>query len=56
MDDFKLKIILSILAGVIFSFVFIFLTFILPTKSNEVTYKKKSMNKFESISNTMKNN
>jgi len=35
MKDYKLKIILSMLAGIIFSFVFILLAFILPVKKQE---------------------
>ena len=36
MNDFKLKLILSILSGIVFAFVFILLAFALPIKKNEV--------------------
>ena len=39
MKDYKLKIILSMLAGIIFSFVFIILAFVLPTKKHEPVKK-----------------
>ena len=35
MKDYKLKIILSMLAGIIFSFVFIIMAFIMPTKEHK---------------------
>ena len=35
MNDFKLKLILSGLGGVIFSFIFILLTFVLPVKDKK---------------------
>ncbi len=35
MKDYKLKFILSILAGVVFSFIFIVLAFILPVHKKE---------------------
>jgi len=53
MDDFKLKLILTALTGVVFSFVFILLAFILPTKSNKVTYKKKPTNVLEKVSKSI---
>ena len=41
MNDFKLKLILSLLGGVVFSFVFILLAFALPLdKKNHVLIKK----------------
>jgi len=39
MKDYKLKVILSMLAGIIFSFVFIVLAFVLPTKKHDVLKK-----------------
>ena len=35
MKDYKLKVILSMLAGIVFSFVFIIMAFVLPTKSHK---------------------
>jgi len=55
-NDFKLKIILSILGGVIFSFIFILLAFALPTKQKEVhqtKHLKKPKNRLESISQSL---
>jgi hypothetical protein len=42
MNDDKLKIVLAILSGVIFSLVFILLAFVLPIHSSKVP--KKTMN------------
>jgi hypothetical protein len=42
MNDDKLKIVLAILSGVIFSLVFILLAFVLPINSSKVP--KKTMN------------
>lgn len=36
MNDFKLKMILAILMGVVFSFIFILLAFVMPTKEKTV--------------------
>ena len=54
MNDFKLKLILSILAGVVFSFIFILLAFVLPTKNNTQVYKSKPINKLEEVSRSFK--
>jgi len=54
MDDFKLKLILTALTAVVFSFVFILLAFVLPTKSNKVTYEKKPENVLEKVSKSIK--
>jgi len=51
MDDFKLKLILSVLAGIVFSFIFILLTFILPAKK-EVTFTKKPKSALEKVSHS----
>ena len=40
MKDYSLKLILSMLAGIIFSFVFILLAFVLPVKKHEVLKKR----------------
>jgi len=53
MTDFKLKLILSILGGIVFSFIFILLAFALPVKK-EITYIKKPKNKLEIISHSLK--
>ena len=54
MKDFKLKIILSLLSGVIFSFIFILLAFALPVKKKEVPILKAKPGKLEQISNSLK--
>lgn len=44
MNDFQLKLILSILSGVVFSFVFILLAFALPLdKKSQLVKKPKGM-------------
>jgi hypothetical protein len=54
MNDFKLKLILSILGGIVFAFVFIILAFALPI--DKKTYVKKApKNKLEKISHHLKN-
>ena len=55
MNDFKLKLILSGLAGVVFSFVFILLTFILPVKNDRDTFVAKPKGKLQIISQGLKN-
>lgn len=54
MNDFKLKLVLSILGGIVFSFIFIVLTFSLPVKEKEETYKKIPKGKLEIISHSLK--
>jgi hypothetical protein len=54
MSDFKLKIILSVLGGIIFSFIFILLSFALPVKKKEYSYIKKPKGKLEIISHSLK--
>jgi len=54
-SDFKLKLILSSLAGVVFSFIFILLTFALPVKEKQYTIIKKPQNKLEVISQSFNN-
>ena len=44
MNDFKLKLVLSILGGIIFSFIFIILAFALPAKKESAIYIKKPTN------------
>jgi len=53
MNDFKLKLVLSILSGIIFSFIFILLAFALPIKKEHVILKKPK-GKLEQISHSLK--
>ena len=54
MDNFKLKLVLASLTGIVFSFIFILLAFVLPSK-NTIHIKKKAENKLEAISHALKN-
>lgn len=54
MSDFKLKVVLTILTGVIFSFVFIILAFVLPPQEEEPTIIKKPSNILEEVSRSLK--
>ncbi|MFT5662223.1 MAG: hypothetical protein ACI9TV_002873 [Sulfurimonas sp.] len=54
MNDFKLKLLLASLTGIVFSFIFILLAFVLPSK-NVVTIEKKASNKLEKISHALRN-
>jgi len=54
MNDFKLKLTLSILGGIVFSFIFILLAFILPAKDNSNIYTTKPANMLEKVSRSMK--
>lgn len=53
MNDFQLKLILSILGGVVFSFVFIILAFALPL-DKEPTFKKPPQGLLEKVSDSAK--
>jgi len=53
MDDFKLKVILSILGGIVFSLIFILLAFALPISKNETVIKRHE-NKLEKISKSLR--
>ncbi len=53
MDEFKLKIILSILGGIVFSLIFILLAFVVPIDKESVTIKRDS-NKLEQISKALR--
>jgi len=55
MTDFKLKLVLSALGGVVFSFIFILLTFALPVKKKHDVYVAKPKGKLQTISHSMKN-
>jgi hypothetical protein len=52
MDDFKLKVVLACLTGIVFSLIFILLAFVLPNKKEYVYEKPKS--KLEQISQAVK--
>jgi len=53
MQDFKLKLVLSVLAGIVFSFIFILLAFALPIKKDMVS-SAKPKGKLEQISHSLK--
>jgi len=55
MQDFKLKFILSLLAGIVFSFIFILLAFALPIKEKKQIISAKPKGKLEQISHSLKN-
>lgn len=55
MKDFKLKLILSILSAIVFSFLFILLTFALPIKKGDVKVTFKPKGKLEQVSHSLKN-
>ncbi|WP_207562856.1 hypothetical protein [Sulfurimonas aquatica] len=55
MNDFKLKMTLSILGGIVFSFIFILLTFALPIQQKEHVVIKKAKGKLEIISQSLQN-
>jgi len=54
MDDFKLKVILSIVGGIAFSFIFILLAFVLPPDKEELQVIKKPTGKLEQISQSLR--
>jgi len=54
MNDFKLKLVLSILGGVVFSFVFILLAFAVPVKEEKTYTVIKPKGKLEQISQSLK--
>jgi len=54
MDDFKLKMVLSVLSGIVFSFIFIILAFALPTKDKKQYHVIKPKGKLEQISHSLK--
>ncbi|MBL0708406.1 MAG: hypothetical protein JJW00_05100 [Sulfurimonas sp.] len=51
MHDFKLKLILSLLSGVVFSFIFIILAFALPLEKPK-EYKAKPKGLLEKVSDS----
>ena len=54
MNDFKLKIILSILGGIVFSFIFILLAFALPLDKKEAMVSAKPKGLLEQVSHSVK--
>jgi len=54
MNDFKLKLVLAILTGIVFSFIFILLAFVLPNKEKVIYVKPKG--KLEKISHAARKN
>ena len=54
MDDFKLKVVLSVLGGIVFSFIFILLAFVLPPEKEETQVIKKPKGKLEKISQSLR--
>ena len=54
MNDFKLKVVLAALTGIIFSFVFIILAFVLPAQKDEPLIIKKPGNILEEVSKSLK--
>jgi hypothetical protein len=55
MDDFKLKVVLSLLGGIVFSLIFILLAFVLPADKEEIQAIKKPKGKLEQISHVLRN-
>ena len=55
MTDFRLKIILSALLALVFSFIFILLAFVLPVDKKEVKIINNHKGKLEQISDSLKN-
>ena len=53
MNDFKLKIVLSVLGGIIFSFVFILLALALPVDKKN-TFNSKPKNLLEQVSDSIR--
>ena len=54
MNDFKLKIILSILGGIVFSFIFILLAFVLPVEKKVKFSSAKPKGLLEQVSHSIK--
>lgn len=55
MSTFKLKMILSILSAIVFSFIFILLAFALPIEKKQAKIIKKHKSKLELVSESAKN-
>ncbi len=54
MNDYKLKLVLAILTGLVFSFIFILLAFVLPSKDKKVYKEAKGM--LEKVSQAAREN
>ncbi len=56
MNDYKLKLIATLLSAVVFALFFIILAFVVPTKEKPVSFKKleKPKSKLEEISKSFK--
>lgn len=54
MKDFKLKVILSILSALVFAFIFILLSFIIPITKKDTQIIDNSAGKLSKISNSLK--
>jgi len=54
MNDFKLKVTLSILSAVVFSLIFILLAFAVPINKEKQVLKKSPKNVLEQISHSTK--
>jgi hypothetical protein len=50
MNDFKLKLILSVLGGIVFSFIFILLAFVLPVDKKQQVVVTKPQGLLEQVS------
>lgn len=55
MDNFKLKIILSVLAGVLFSFILVLIAFATPITDKQDSLIVLPKNKLEEVSQSVKN-
>jgi len=55
MKDFKLKLVLTALSAIVFSFIFILLAFSLPLNKKEAKVSIKPKGKLEQISHSLKN-
>ncbi|MEN4044884.1 MULTISPECIES: hypothetical protein [Sulfurimonas] len=55
MKDFKLKLVLTALSAIVFSFIFILLAFALPIHKKEEKISIKPKGKLEQISHSLKN-
>ena len=53
MNNFKLKLILSVLGAIVFSMLFILLAFALPLEKNKIL--KNPQNKLEKVSHLIRN-
>lgn len=54
MDDEKLKTVLAVLGGVVFSLIFILLAFVLPIKDNSINQDLQAKHTLEKISKGIK--